>query len=71
MNVNMRDPDDNNNTLLHYATLYNNNAMVRYLAEKGAVQYKNDQGQTPLELATNACKQDSSFFDVKNSLMKI
>ncbi|XP_075982291.1 uncharacterized protein LOC142980665 [Anticarsia gemmatalis] len=48
--INARDANDNNNTILHIATQKEEKDIVSYLLEKGAQLLHNKHRQTPLEL---------------------
>jgi len=69
MSVNMQDPEDQYNTLLHWAVGYNRVDMVRALVASGAALIANEVGMTPLELATQACESgDQRFQEIKQVL---
>jgi len=64
---NMRDPSNNNNTLLHWAVAFKNAAAAQALIDHGAKQLMNSDGKTPVELAIDAYESgDSSFFEVRS-----
>jgi len=68
MDVNLVDPNDKN-TLLHWATSFNNVKAVQALIEKGVTQLPNKYGKTPVELAMDASEGgDSSFFIIRGVL---
>jgi ankyrin repeat protein len=58
--------DNNNNTPLHYAILYNNFEACSHLLEFDInINYKNDMGQTPLHIAV-----DNNNINIINLLLK-
>eukprot|EP01127_Copromyxa_protea_P014867 TRINITY_DN4204_c0_g1_i1.p1 TRINITY_DN4204_c0_g1~~TRINITY_DN4204_c0_g1_i1.p1 ORF type:complete len:117 (+),score=23.96 TRINITY_DN4204_c0_g1_i1:616-966(+) len=68
VNIDMQDPSDRN-TLLHWTVSFNNPAAAQALIERGAGQFMNKFGKTPVELALEAYDGgDSSFFKLRNIL---
>jgi len=68
--VNMQDPEDQDNSLLHWAAAYNRVDMVKVLLRRGARNLANNVGKTPLEIAKEAYKSgDSSYFELHNLLV--
>jgi len=68
VDVNFVEPSDGN-TLLHWAVYYKRTEMVQMLLNAGAQHTVNNVGKTPLNIATEAAQQDSSYFDVKQLLL--
>jgi len=67
IDTNMRDPENNNNTLLHWAVAFKNPQAAQALIDAGARQLMNSDGKTPVELAIDAYESgDSSFFEVRS-----
>jgi len=68
--VNMQDPADQQNSLLHWAVGYNRVDMVKALLARGARNLSNNVGKTPIEIAKEAYKAgDSSYFEINNLLL--
>jgi len=66
--VNMKDEQDYNNTLLHYATQYQNFHMANHLLQRKARVYENANGESPLTISRNAQYTDSSFYEMTQLL---
>jgi len=68
--VNMQDPTDQENTILHWAVAYNRVDMVKVLLRRGARNLANNVGKTPLEISKEAyAAGDTSFFELNNLLI--
>jgi len=68
--VNMQDPTDQDNSLLHWAVAYNRVDMVKVLLRRGARNLANNVGKTPLEIAKETYRSgDSSYFELNNLLI--
>jgi len=68
MDVNMKDPDMHNNTLLHWCVPFKNAIAAQAIIDQGGLQLMNADGKTPVEIALDAFNSDSSFFEVRNVL---
>jgi len=68
--VNMQDPTDEDNSLMHWVVAYNRVDMVKVLLRRGARNLANNVGKTPLEIAKETYKSgDSSYFELNNLLI--
>jgi len=68
LDVNMHDPVDGN-TLLHWTVANKRKPMAELLIAKSARHEENIMGKTPLELAIEASKGDSSFVPIREYLV--
>jgi len=67
----MQDPEDQGNTLLHWAVGYNQINIARLIVENGGMIIVNEAGITPLDLVVKACTNDPLFIPLKNFLARV
>ncbi|XP_041371993.1 transient receptor potential cation channel subfamily V member 1-like isoform X1 [Gigantopelta aegis] len=75
MNVNPATRDEQGNTFLHYAAMYNRDKVVKMFCNKIGPEEKNKSGDTPLHISTSkghhetvlAFFEENAKFNIKNS----